>query len=125
MRDTQLFKVITYSSDWYIVDNVDLSKKENVNMMFSFSKILRDRDIDPMVGRNKILSFLRIHGVLTSQNIPNPNSYWIRYFSTSNTSIRTTSKIIEHNNHTIRISGVGILLIRRAIEMVRERGGSL
>ncbi|HBZ35658.1 MAG TPA: hypothetical protein DEO33_04475 [Rikenellaceae bacterium] len=125
MRDTQLFQVAEISSDWNRVERVDLSKKENVNLRFSFSDILRDRDIDHLVGRNRMLSFLRIYGILTSQNKLNPKSYWTRYFSTKNTSTKSSLKTIEVSYQCLCISGVGILLLRRAIEMVRERGGSL
>lgn len=124
MKDTQLFSVSEMNGRRCKVEIIDLTLSENLKKKFSFWRIVSDRDIDQQFGRNRLLCFLRIIGVLTVQNRPNPDSRYIKYFSEYNPSGRTSRKV-HGSSYKLFITGEGIREIRLAIEGVRLSGGSL
>ena len=110
------------NSDWYLVNRIDFSIKANQKKIYPWQEVLSG--IDPAMGRNTMICFLKIKGILDKKNKPNPKSSLFKYFVILIPSQDLACKAYIGNKN-IFISGEGIVAIADELKQTRFFGGCI
>lgn len=89
---------------------------------YDFRKVVKNKVIDPRIGRNNMFALLRVNGILSKHNKPKNKTPWTRYFRWY---IVGFSDIRNLYKEVFLISGEGVIAIRELIESIRTKGGSI
>jgi hypothetical protein len=124
MKNTLLFNILENNWDWYKIERVDFSNPQNLKNWYPFGRIIKDKDIDPSIGKNKLLAFMRNKGILTEKNIPQSGTRWSQYFTRKRLKDFNNPKAIYYSYMATMISGEGIVEIQKMIALTRAAGGT-
>jgi len=113
------------NQDAKVIDPEDFTAVENRTRWYSFAVFIKKRKIDPALGRNTILLFLRIMGLVTRDYRPIPGTVLVKHLRVMKSSDGRSSNTLAYPYYMLEISGEGLWEIKKAIDQVRMRGGSI
>lgn len=118
-----LFPIDQLDTVLYRIGPPDFSSQKSFNTFYTWKYVMPD--IDPSVGRNNMLAFLRFLGILDHKNRPRAESEFFHFFKVCLPTPVTSWKACYFGNENTFVSGQGILVIRKILELYRAKGGSI
>lgn len=108
-----------------VVDPDDFSAEENRTKWYNLADFIKNRKIDPALGRNTMLLFLRFMCLLTRDHRPRPGTILVKHLRVSNPSDGRSRNFLNFPYYMLQISGEGLCEIKKAIDLTRKKGGSI
>ena len=108
-----------------IAESEDFTSEANRTKWYSFAEYIKKRKIDPALGRNTMLLLLRFLGLLTSDYRPKPGTLLFKHLMVIDQADGRSGKVEASPYFRLLITGEGLCEIKKAVALIRKKGGSI